>query len=75
MTFEIIYNQYLADQRDGFVSNNRSYFESILKGKSKKYIDKIIKRVEKRFIIIKKMTKKKVKVDPVDPNPPKPPKP
>jgi hypothetical protein len=50
MTFEKLYNQYLADQRDGFVSSNRSYFESILKGKSKKYIDKIIKRVEERFI-------------------------
>jgi hypothetical protein len=50
MIFKALYNQYLADQRDGFVSNNRSYFESILKGKSKKYIEKIINRVEKRFL-------------------------
>jgi|GEM_PF-5562773 len=50
MTFEKLYNQYLADQRDGFVSNNKSYFESILKGRSEKYINKIISRVEKKFL-------------------------
>ena len=50
MNFESIYNQYLADNHDGFVSNNRSYFESILKGKSKRYIDNIIKRVESKFL-------------------------
>ena len=50
MNFDKIYNQYCADQQDGFVSNNRSYFESILKGKSWKEIDEVIKRVEKRFL-------------------------
>ena len=52
MNFESIYNQYIADNHDGFVSNNRSYFESILKGKSKKYIDNIIKRVEYKFLVL-----------------------
>ena len=51
MNFESIYNQYLADNHDGFVSNNRAYFESILKGKSKRYIDRIIKKVESKFLI------------------------
>lgn len=49
MNFELTYNQYLADQRDGFVSNSRSYFESILKEESKEMIDKIIKEVKIRF--------------------------
>ncbi len=57
MTFGTLYNQYLADQKDGFVSNNRSYFESVLKGKSEKYINKIIIRVEKRFLNKKNMKK------------------